>query len=144
MILGTFSHNLPWFFRHRSLHCFLEIFLMEMAPKMVQGNVHEAPPRSTLVRRSTFGCILVAHWLTSGSLLAPFGFLVVPFGCLLASFGSLLANFWCPLAHFLLTLAFDFLNCAISWHFDFSKLSNFIYNPIFFYIDSCINVWMHC
>ena len=44
-------------------------------------------------RRSTFGCILVALWLTFGCILAPLG-------CILAHFGSLLAHFWCALAHF--------------------------------------------
>ena len=68
------------------------------------------PPVHTfrdLFRRSIFWCILVAPWLTFGSLLAPIGSLLAPFGSLLAPvgsllalFGSLLAHFWCPLAHF--------------------------------------------
>ena len=37
--------------------------------------------------------ILVAPWLTFGSLLAPLG-------CLLVPFGFLLAHFWCPWDHF--------------------------------------------
>ena len=60
-----------------------------------------------LFRRSIFWCILVAPWLTFGSLLAPIGSLLAPVGSLLAPvgsllapFGSLLAHFWCPLAHF--------------------------------------------
>ena len=69
------------------------------------------PPESLLLRgltRRTEGRrILVARWLTFGSLLAPlgrllapFGSLLAPFGSLLAHFGFLLAHFWCPLAHF--------------------------------------------
>ena len=50
-------------------------------------------------RRSIFGCILVAPWLTFGSLLAPVGSLLAPFGSLLTPFGS----FWLPLASFWLT-----------------------------------------
>ena len=60
-----------------------------------------------LFQTSIFWCILVAPWLTFGSLLAPIGSLLAPFGSLLAPvgsllapFGSLLAHFWCPLAHF--------------------------------------------
>ena len=44
--------------------------------------------------------ILVAPWLTFGSLLAPLGCLLVPFGFLLAHFWCPLAHFWCPWDHF--------------------------------------------
>ena len=63
-----------------------------------------------LFRRSTFGCILVAHCLTSGSLLAPVGSLLAPFG-------SLLAPFWLPFGSFLDPFWFSFdsvwLFCSI-------------------------------
>ena len=53
-------------------------------------------PFHDLFRRSTFECILVALWLTFGSLLTPFGCLLAPFGSLLAPFWWQLAHFWCP------------------------------------------------
>ena len=64
-------------------------------------------PFLDLFQTSIFWCILVAPWLTFGSLLTPIGSLLAPAGSLLAPFGSflalfssLLAHFWCPLAHF--------------------------------------------
>ena len=53
-----------------------------------------------LFRRSIFRCILVALWLTLGSILAPFGSLLAPFWLPLAPFGSLLAPFGSLLAPF--------------------------------------------
>ena len=46
-----------------------------------------------LFRNSIFRCILVAPWLTLGTLGPPSGSLLVPLGSLLASFGSLLVPF---------------------------------------------------
>ena len=87
----------------------------KMAPKIVHFYLLRWPLWllfRDLFRRSIFRCILVALWLTLGSILAPFGSLLAPFwlplapfGSLLAPFGSLWLTFLLPLAHFLLLLA---------------------------------------
>merc|ERR1712110_740492 len=62
--------------------------------------------------------ILVAPWLTFGSLLAPLGCLLVPFGFLLAHFWCPLAHFWRPWDHFCSPLRSIFNTFAVSWrHF---------------------------
>ena len=58
-----------------------------------------------LFRRLIFWCILVALWLTYGSILAPFWLSLAPFGILLAHFWLVVAHFWLPLTHFWRPLA---------------------------------------
>ena len=65
-----------------------------MVPKTVQFHSRGSPfwlPFRDLFRRSIFRCILVALWLTLGSILAPFGSLLAPFWL---PFGSFLDPFW--------------------------------------------------
>ena len=86
------------------------IFNGKWLPKRLEkhpGSISLGDHFGDLFRRPIFWCILVAPWLTFGSLLAPIGSLLAPagsllapFGSFLAPFGSLLAHFWCPLAHF--------------------------------------------
>ena len=53
-----------------------------------------------LFRISTFGSILVAIWLTFGTLGAPFWSRLAPFGSILVAFGATLAPFWVLLVAF--------------------------------------------
>ena len=75
-------------------------FWWKMAPKIVHFILMRRAfwlPFRDLFRRSIFRCILVALWLTFGSLLAPFGSLWLPFAPLWLPFGSL----WHPLGDLL-------------------------------------------
>ena len=99
----TKFHEKSCFFGIDSRIDFFIVFWWKTAPKMdgnlVPGETFWLPFRD-LFRASILGCILVAPWLTFGSLLGPLGCLLAPFGSLLAPFGSRFAHFWCPLAHF--------------------------------------------
>ena len=85
-------------------------FWCKMAPKMVHFILMRRAfwlPFRDLFRRPIFWCILVAPWLTFGSLLVPVGSLLAPVGSLLAPAGSLLAPFgslWLPFGSLLVSL----------------------------------------
>ena len=77
-----------------------------------------------LFRRSIFLCILVALWLTLGSILAPFG--------------SLLAPFWLPSAPFWLTFGVPWLTfgalCFTFAHLGIHFLTSAVSCPHFSYL----------
>ena len=78
-------------------------------------------------------CLILAPWLTFGSLLAPLGYLLVPFGFLLAHFWCPLAHFWCPWDHFCSPLRSMFTLsrfpgvCLIIWEFSIGILCKFVF-----------------
>ena len=86
IILVALSHKFLYFFDIDFCIDFLMPFWREIYEKGEPEFPVQAPLFRDLFRRSIFWCILVAHWLTFGSLLAPFG--------------SLWATLWHPLAHF--------------------------------------------
>ena len=100
----TFRSHSRLHFRIRFFIDFSHVLASILVPfELLLGPL--ASPISTLGPKSMLGCILVAFWLTLGSLWAPFGSLLAPFGTLWLSFGSLLAPFgslWLPLGSLLL------------------------------------------
>ena len=105
---NEFSHCFSWTFMTFSASIFASIFSSIFDGKCSQmgSKLNAARPSfwlsfRDLFRRSTFWCILVAPWLTFGSILIPVGSLLdsvssllppllAPFGSLLAHLGSLL------------------------------------------------------
>ena len=101
IIFDHFRHYFSILFRHRILNTFLDaifsIFMRKWSPKWssrVGWVAHFLLHFRDLFRRFIFLCILVARWLTFGTLLAPIGSLLVPFGSLSLAPGGPFSHVW--------------------------------------------------
>ena len=101
LVLASFWKHFPIFVHTFSTLNFASIFeciFMENVPQS-QVQTRSKPPETIIFGKffqtSSFGCILVAFWLSFGWLWQYVG----PFGTFLAPFCYLLATFWCPFAH---------------------------------------------